>query len=66
MKVIKIEPIEKGNPFLSDLERMGKEIDNNIIVMFMKHSDNESIIVVDTRSGERLKILLNESDLDAV
>lgn len=62
MKTEHIDPIEKGNPFLSDLTRMGVEIDNNITALFSEHKDNKEIILVDIRTGERLKVFLNEKE----
>lgn len=48
-----------GNAFLSDLYHMGVAIDKNIVVMYSKHEDNPYLIVVDQRTGERLRVILN-------
>jgi hypothetical protein len=56
MTVETIKNIKPGNPYRSDLFRMGTSIDNNIEIMFEKHVDNAYIIVVNQRTGERIKI----------
>ena len=57
-----IEPIEPGNPFLSDLENMGTQIGTNVIVMHRKHTSEKQdwIIIVNTVTGERMKLAFKE------
>lgn len=51
-----------GNPFHHDLFRMGQEVGSNVMVMFEKHTHEEQpyIIVVNTKTGERLKLTFEE------
>jgi len=61
MNLEQIDPIEAGNPYLQyhkDNWRMGRHLDNNVMVMFEKHENNGYFIVVDTRTGERARLTL--------
>jgi len=62
MKVIEIEKIKPGNPFNEDFYNMGIQIGTNVTVMMDNHSDKvcKYLIVVDTTTGERIKILFEE------
>jgi hypothetical protein len=63
MRTEPMEAIKPGNPFLSDLERIGADLDNNVTVMFLNHENNKEFVIVDTRTGERLKLLLDGEGL---
>lgn len=62
MKVEKIENIKPGNPFLSDPYNMGIKIGSNITIMFGKFENDihEYIIIVNTLTGNRLRINFDE------
>lgn len=48
------------NPFNYDLVRMGVEVGKNVTVMYSSHDYNKDIIIVNNKTGERLKIVLDE------
>jgi hypothetical protein len=61
MRVTKMESIEPGNPYLSDLYHMGYTIGTNVAVMFEKFPTDchDYLIVVDKGTGERIRIELS-------
>jgi len=58
MKISEIESIEPGNPFLCDGYNMGTTIGANVTVMYAKFKDevHQYIIVIDTTTGQRVRI----------
>lgn len=58
MRVVKMEPIEPGNPFLSDIYHMGVRLGTNCMVMMANHDNTvcKYLIIVDTTTGERVRI----------
>ena len=62
MIIEKMESIKPGNPFLSDLFRMGIQIGSNVTIMFMKHSTEkqDDIVIIDTETGERIQIVFDK------
>lgn len=67
MKVQHIESIPAGNPFQHDLYHMGTRLGTNCMVMYGKHDNKEQpyIIIVNTKTGERVQINLNEQAEEA-
>jgi hypothetical protein len=59
MIVKEMEKIVPGNPFLSDAFNMGVQIGTNCTVMMANHESEfcKYLIVVDTTTGERIKIM---------
>ncbi len=55
-----LKPFEKeSNPFHSDLFRMGTQIGNGpLVVMYDSHEDYKEVILVNTKTGGRVKITL--------
>jgi hypothetical protein len=62
MRVRALPPVEPGNPFLGDLFNMGTTVGNNVTVMYGKHATERQayLIVVDTETGERIRITFQE------
>jgi len=61
MHVQNMEPFPpKSNPFYHDIYNMGTVIAENITVMHESHPTDKAkyIIVVNTETGERLKIVM--------
>ena len=52
----------KANPFNHDAFHMGTQLGSNLIIMHPNHSDAECpyIIICNTTTGERMKVILNE------
>jgi hypothetical protein len=48
------------DPYIADMFHMGISVDNNIEIMYGKHTDNKYIIIVDKRTGNRLKIIFTD------
>lgn len=50
------------NPFVQDFERMGSQIGKNVTIMFSRFSEqvHESIIVVNTMTGERIRLVFEK------
>lgn len=48
------------NPFHYDHELMGTDIGHNVTVMFRHHDINKFIIVVDNKTGKRMKVIIEE------
>lgn len=61
MKIIPMKSIEPGNPFLGDMFHIGDDIGLNVTVMFSQHTTEVQpyIIIVNTTTGERIKIELS-------
>lgn len=55
-------PPHHGNPFHHDPYHMGTRIGENCVVMYKNHSNEKVpyLIVVNTETGERLKVTLTE------
>jgi len=49
------------NPFNHDHFRMGKEIGENIIVMYDSHNRNDHVVIVDRQTGARIKVWINSA-----
>lgn len=64
LKTEEMEPIKPGNPFLSDSVHMGERLGTNVCVMFMRFPDeyHDYLIVVNTRTGQRLKVKLTDDE----
>jgi hypothetical protein len=65
MNLEKMEPIPPGsNPFHHDLFNMGQQIGKDLMLMFSNHSDEECkyLILVNTKTGERTKIVIEEEN----
>jgi hypothetical protein len=68
IKAVALPPIKRRqgdndeyiNPFNYMPVSMGIEIGKNITVMYDDHDINNSVIIVDNVTGNRLKIILNE------
>lgn len=63
MKTLPFDPIPAGeNPFRHDLSNMGIQIGKNVIIMLPNHSVEPCkwFIVVNTDTGERMKVLVEE------
>lgn len=68
IKAVALPPIKRRqndndeyiNPFNYMPVSMGIEIGKNVTVMYDDHDINDSIIIVDNVTGQRLKIILNE------
>jgi hypothetical protein len=63
LAVSEMDPVAPGNPFLSDAYRMGTYIGTNVAVMFEKHPHEQHgyIVVVNTDTGERIRVTLDET-----
>ena len=61
MIVQEMEDILPGNPFCSDLFHMGIVVGSNVVIMYAKHNTEkqEYILICNTETGKRLRILLN-------
>lgn len=65
MKAETMSPIPAGsNPFHHDLFHMGMYIGDNLCIMYSSHSINDYIIVINTQTGERTKLILNAETAD--
>ena len=72
MKIEDLEPMTTNpedlnqdgfiNPFHQDLTSMGTQIGKNVTVLHMNFPSEvaESIVIVNTKTGERIRITLNE------
>lgn len=60
--ITKLDNIEPGNPFLSDLSHMGATLGKNVVVMYSKSESEEQpyLIICDTKTGERLRVDLTK------
>ena len=63
MKIETLKPMVKSeneilNPFTQDMYHMGTNIGSNVVVMMKNHVEEECkyLIVVDCKTGERVKI----------
>lgn len=56
----------KSNPFNHDAYHMGTPIGNNCYIMHSCHTTEECeyLIIINTTTGERLKVLLNGTKVD--
>lgn len=68
MKIIQrnLEPIPPGsNPFVFDQYNMGQPIGNGLMLMFGNHSKEpcKYLILVDIKSGERVRLEIEQDDL---
>jgi hypothetical protein len=67
IKVKKAEPFPANeNPFLHDSYNMGTTIGTNVTVMFDNHASERCnyLIVVNTETGERVRIVFDEKGTD--
>ena len=72
MKIEQMEPMTKNpddlydngmiNPFRQDFASMGTQVAKNCTILHMSFPDTEaeSIIVVNTKTGERIRVVFNE------
>ena len=59
MEITKLESFPpKENPFWHDLFHMGQAVGKNIMIMYSQHENNNYIIVINTDTGERIKITM--------
>lgn len=49
------------NPFNYDHARMGVEIGKNVTVMYHNHGINQEIVIVDNKTGDRIKVIINST-----
>lgn len=65
IKVTDMESFPAGeNPYWHDEMRMGMFLGTNVLIMFEKSSDNEKqpyIIVVNTETGERIRVTFDDT-----
>ena len=51
------------NPFNYDHVRMGEQIAKNVVIMFYSvHNEIDEFVVVDTKTGNRIKIKINSAN----
>ncbi|MCK9556367.1 hypothetical protein M0R36_11255 [bacterium] len=57
LKPLKSFP-KKSNPFLHDLDNMGTNVGNNLVVMFrsLENEEAEFLIIVNKVTGERILV----------
>jgi hypothetical protein len=64
MKFIGMEPIPAGdNPFNHDPVSMGLGVDKDIVIMYMRHEGNQHITIVDTKTGQRAKVVFDRPEV---
>lgn len=62
MRIETLEPINpNSNPFHYDSYHMGV-MAGNIHVMYASHTDNKYLIIVNSRTGERHRLILEEGE----
>jgi hypothetical protein len=64
MKMIEIEAIKPGNPFLSDFSNMGIQLGTNIMAMMMNHPSEKMnwVVLVDMETGKRVRIDFDDEE----
>jgi len=64
MKVYKLDSIRPGNPFREDPYHMGTVLGDNLVVMYKNFPKDKCpfIILINTTTGERLKVNLDEEN----
>jgi hypothetical protein len=57
---------ENSNPFHFDAYHMGSKLGNNVTIMFPNHSDTycSYVIIINTFTGERIKVLFDGTKVD--
>lgn len=62
--MLEVKPMDKiapGNPFHSDSYRMGQYVGTNVAIMFEGHERLGYIVVVNRETGERIRVVLDDT-----
>jgi hypothetical protein len=63
LKIVPMTNTPPGNPFHHDALRMGTKIGENVYIMFEKHQHERQgyVIVVNAETGERMRVVLDDT-----